>query len=68
MRTEPKKRILKDNLVFYPPCGLVNYVRFERGICPYSGCNSCGVFLATDLDFEALEILKRAKFEYIGLC
>lgn len=68
MRAEPKKNILKDNLVFHPPCGLVNYVRFERGICPYSRCKSCGECLATDMDIEALEILKFNGFENIGIC
>lgn len=68
MRLEPQKNILKDNLVFRPPCGLSNYVRFENGICPYSGCKSCEECLATSMDIEALEILKHARYEDIGFC
>ena len=54
--------------MFYPPCKLVEYVRFERGFCPYSGCKSCGECLATEMDRAALEMLKFNGFEEIGIC
>lgn len=68
MRPALRKNILKDSLVFYPPCKLVSYVRFERGVCPYSGYKDCGECLPTDMDFKALELLKFAKPEDIGFC
>jgi len=72
MKTVQRKNKVKnkliDNTMFYPPCNLVPYVKFENGLCPYSRCKSCGECLATELDVEFLEILKFAKSENIGHC
>lgn len=72
MNTTTRKIKVKDDLIdgvkFYPPCKLVPYVRFEKGICPYSRCNSCEKCLATESDVWELEMLKYTKLEDIGLC
>ena len=68
MKQIQRKKLYKDNIIYYPPCKLVRYVQFTNGKCPYSGCKSCGECLATEMDVQALEMLKFTRIEDIGLC
>ena len=62
------KKLYNDKVQYYPPCGLVRFVSFVDGKCPYSGCKSCGECLATEQDVQAMEMLKFTRLEDIGLC
>ena len=68
MEQKIRKKLYKDNVKYYPPCGLVRYVSFVNGVCPYSGCKSCSECLATEMDVQALEMLKFTRVEDLGLC
>lgn len=54
-----KKRSKKRTKIVYdPPCGLVSFVEFTGGKCPYSGCKKCGECITNDFDQQCVEILK----------
>jgi hypothetical protein len=64
LRERPQHYIypkLQEGLAFKPPCEIVDLVKFEQGVCPFSGHKDCRDCISNEFDAECIWYLCNAE-------